>query len=196
MEALWLITPSLYSSWYYYRAIETKTQDDFINVLNKVKTEQNQRMLDGIRFEDDIVANINGIAPQGTESYVNCVEEIAKLVKGSFFQVKCYKEAKIGGVNFLLYGRADAVCRQYIGDIKYVEKYDLGKYESSIQHLLYCYALEMNNFKYLISDGNDCFIEDYVRNDTLLFSRVSDMYDDIMYHAQFREPFMKNWKAR
>ena len=60
-----------------------------------------------------------------------------------------------------MYGIADVIRRNTIFDIKRVNYYDIGKYEGSIQHLIYMYATGIPNFEYVISDGQEVYVETY-----------------------------------
>ncbi len=188
----WLVTPSLYSAYYWYAIREYGTTEDFLKVLRKEKTPPTESMLAGIEFEDKIRAVCEGryTAAQGSD-----VEEIANLVKDGFWQERIKKELD----GNLLYGIADVITPYMIYDIKFSNKYDFGKYDYSIQHLLYMYCTGIPHFKYLISDGKEVYIEEHSWSDTsldTLKSRIFEMLSFIAGNKEFKEAFESNWRVK
>lgn len=188
----WLVTPSLYSSYYWYAIRDYGTTEDFLNVLRKEKTPPTESMLAGIEFEDKIRAVCDGKDTAGDR---NDVEEIAELVKEGFWQERISKELD----GNLLYGIADVITPYIIYDIKFASKYDIGKYDYSIQHLLYMYCTGIPHFQYLISDGNEVYVESHSWSDTSLLtlkSRIYEMLSFILGFKEFKEAFESNWRVK
>lgn len=192
VQGSWLVTPSLYSSYYWYAIRDYGTTEDFLNVLRKEKTPPTESMLAGIEFEDKIRAVCDGRDTAGDRSDV---EEIAELVKDGFWQERISKELD----GNLLYGIADVITPHMIYDIKFASKYDIGKYDYSIQHLLYMYCTGIPHFQYLISDGNEVYVESHSWSDTSLTtlkSRVYEMLSFILGFKEFKEAFESNWRIK
>ena len=192
MNDSWLVTPSLYSSYYWYAIRDYGTTEDFLNVLRKEKTPPTESMLAGIEFEDKIRAVCDG---KDTDGDRHDVEEIANLVKGGFWQERISKELD----GNLLYGIADVITPHMIYDIKFSSKYDIGKYDYSIQHLLYMYCTGIPHFQYLISDGNEVYVESHSWSDTSLAtlkSRIYEMLSFILGFKEFKEAFESNWRVK
>lgn len=189
----WLVTPSLYSAYYWYAIRDYGTTEDFLKVLRKEKTPPTESMLAGIEFEDKIRAVCDGTDTAGDRSDV---EEIAELVKGGFWQERISKELD----GNLLYGIADVITPYMIYDIKFsTGSYNLGKYDYSIQHLLYMYCTGIPHFKYLIGNGENVFIEEHSWSDTsleTLKSRIYEMLSFIDGNKEFKEAFESNWRIK
>ena len=185
-----LITPSLYSSWKYWMGSENEGMASILDTLNKVEIAKSPAMQAGIDFEDNIRKVCEGIISDDL-----CVTEIAEIVSGGMWQQRISRELE----GDLVYGIADVIKRDTIFDIKRVNQYELGKYESSIQHLIYMYATEIPNFKYLISDGKEVFEEAYYwgsQSLDLLKSRVADLKESLLADTELSLAFTKNWKYR
>ncbi len=200
---MYLITPSLYSSFYYYAKTEhptpqaeDKALQSFKNTLDKVKVPPSEAMQKGIDFETNVWALSRGAVPASlTGKELEDAKSIASIVKGGIWQQTVSKPLN----DFLLYGRADVIKQNHIYDLKRCQKYELGKYEPSIQHLLYMECTGIKNFDYLIYDGEEFYRETYALqkdNKELLLSRISQMVDFILADKGFKASFEKNWKAR
>jgi hypothetical protein len=235
MEKTLKITPSLYSA-YYYLINGYGTEEDFIKLLNKVKTPPNEAMLKGLAFEKAVQAEIGNedrSLISDDESLIKydgfpeldakiskyepfpyqLVYEAARMIEDGdatrvIFQLKVEKNLHLfmGGQNLSetlkgpniikLSGVLDAINRDVIYDIKLTSKYDLGKYEYSIQHLLYMYCSGSQAFHYIISDNRDTYKESYFWNaesPLLLRERISDLLRFIFAKKCFYEPYKKNW---
>lgn len=207
----YLITPSLYGSYLYYTATdfnqiysdaekaeeaEQRAYQDWLNCLNKVRTPTTEVQQRGIDFEDAVRDLSNGLGTDlidGDE--LSTAEEIASIVEGGMWQEVLKKETD----NYLLYGRADVIKQDTIYDIKRVSSYDIGKYNKSIQHLLYMECAGLDKFDYLISDGKSVYKETYTRDkETLpkLLGKIDLMVDFIKSTPEFSKPFNEFWTAK
>ena len=185
-----LITPSLYTSWKYWMGSDDEGRAVILETLNKIEKEKSPAMQAGIDFEDTIRKVCEGGA---SEDF--CVMEVAEIVCGGMWQQRISKELD----GDLVYGIADVIKRDTVYDIKRVSQYELGKYEGSIQYLIYMYATEIPNFKYLISDGREVYEEAYhweSQSLDLLKSRVADLKESLLADAELSLAFTKNWKYR
>ena len=185
-----LITPSLYTSWKYWMDSDDEGMASILNTLNKAELVKTPAMQAGIDFED----NIRKVC-EGTPSEDFCVMEVAEIVCGGMWQQRISRELD----GDLVYGIADVIKRDTIFDIKRVNQYELGKYESSIQHLIYMYSTEIPNFRYLISDGKEVYEEAYhwdSQSLDLLKSRIADLKESLLADTALCMAFNKNWKYR
>ena len=189
------VTPSLYSDYYWYLKKDSDPEaekEDFLKVLRKEHKEQTSSMRAGIEFEKIIKDVAEGKANTDRDD----INEIANLVKGGFWQERSKK--MMGDI--LLYGVADVITPYCIFDIKFTtSKYELGKYDYSIQHLLYMYCTGIPHFKYLIGNGENVFIEEHSWSDTsleTLKSRIFEMLSFIGGNKEFKEAFESNWKYK
>jgi hypothetical protein len=98
--------------------------------------------------------------------------------------------------NDLLYGIADIIRRDTIFDLKRVDYYDTGKYEGSIQHLLYMYATGIPNFEYVIADNSEVYGEAYYwgsKSLETLRERIADMKDSLLSDRDLSRAFRTYW---
>lgn len=225
----YLITPSLYGSYIYYRdtdfsrvyedsdratEAENKAYQDWLNALNKVKTPTTEVQQLGINFENAIEELCNNydkvkledenlvfgnevdfiLTSLLSENEAKAAYEIAKKVVGGYWQETLKKE--VG--DYLLYGRADVIKRDYIYDIKRVNQYEVGKYQKSIQHLIYMECANIDNFEYLIADkSGNTFAEYYAREpQEVLISKIDEMVSFIKRVPEFNKPFNELWSVK
>ena len=185
-----LITPSLYNAYYWYAVRDYGTKEDFLRVLRKEPTEPTEAMQAGIDFED----RIRAICEHRLDMSPETVEKkISEIVVGGFWQESFSKTLD----DNLLYGRSDVIKGCIIYDIKYTNKYDIGKYQYSIQHLLYMYCTGIRSFRYIISNGDDIWFEDYsfsYDSEDVLKSRISELLGFIRGNEEFSKAFNEHWK--
>lgn len=190
----YLMTHSLLSSW--LRSMKDNpweegddpeketTLDEFMHVLRREKTPTSPAMQSGIDFEDLVTAILTGqekanyhvTSRDGSQTLkVYAVAEhpwyeaackVAGMIQGAKLQYVARRYVTIGGMDFLLYGRLDAMKEGRIFDIKYSGSYERGKFRDSTQHPMY-YRLvpEMMNFTYIVSNGTDVWTEVYWYDD-------------------------------
>lgn len=183
------ITPTLYNSYYYFVNSDSNDDTDFLNLLSRVRTPPTQLMLDGIKFEEDVYCAIR----TSNMSFDPLITEIAEICKNGVIQ---YKLSRTLTDNIEVHGIADVVTPTRIYDIKKVKSYSLGKYMNSIQHLIYMFATEINEFEYLICDGSTVYREFYKYNEeehNKLISNINTMIDFILSTEKYKIPFLKYW---
>lgn len=192
----YMITQSLLSSWIYtfncVEGYEDEAIAEFMNALNRIPKEATEAMQNGIDFENLVYAIANGsFSPefeftgvahpmgdtviQGINRYPKWytgAKAIASIIKGAPVQVRSSREIEVSGMRILVYGVLDALKAGTIYDVKFINKsmnsLELaGKYLESPQHPAYFYIVpEAMEFKYLVSDGEDVYIETYERSQT------------------------------
>jgi hypothetical protein len=163
---------------------------EILDVLNKAEKEKSPAMRAGIDFENAIRRVCDGGM---TEDF--CVLEAADIVKGGMWQQRVSRELD----GDLLYGIADVVRRNAIFDIKRAFKYDIGNYEGSIQHLIYMYATGIPNFEYVISDGQEVYVEAYhweAGSLETLKGRIAEMKGSLLSDDEMRAAFVSQWTRR
>ena len=188
----WLVTPSLFSSYYWYAIKDYGETEGFLKFLRREKTPTTKSQQAGIDFENRIRAVCEG-REEAKEGSI--IEEISDYVKGGFWQANVKKELD----GNLLYGVADVVTPTMIYDIKLTSDYDFGKYDYSIQHLLYMYCSGIPNFKYLISDGKRVYVEAHSWSDSSLDTLKSRIYEMLRFfevNKAFKEAFEANWRKK
>ncbi len=213
----YLITPTLLNSFGFYRSYKGEDEDgsrqDFLRTLSRERFEPNESMLKGIKFENDIHDYCNGnynfqgvrnefnsdAANNKIIAYDNCVEEIGGICLNGLWQESVKKEINTSGFNFLLYGRTDVIKEDSIYDIKRTAKYDLGKYQGSAQHRIYLYCSGLPKFSYLISNGKDCWSEDYTNHDMIETEICVMIYEFVRYLDNNKEAgqmYFDKWISR
>ena len=192
------ITATLINSWLFYiksrEEYEQQAKQDFFNCLNKVKTEPTEAMQRGIDFENKIRLCDEQDLYSRTDNTVN---EITDYIKGGLWQETVTKHMDIDGLNVLIYGKADVIKMDTIYDIKRVSTYDIGKYTHSSQHLFYLYCTGLPVFKYLVSDGNNVFVETYTAGEgtpKLVKSVITEFFNWLK-RAELFDTYLENWKG-
>ena len=189
------ITKTLIESWAYTFSAGDDYQEaaynDFLNTLNRVKTEPNEAMKNGLEFEDlcyrmaegenvveeVLLPEINPVSGETYETrkfpkWYDGAKKIVRIIENGQFQVPVSRDLEVAGQKFWLYGICDVVKAGAIYDIKFRTKSlgsdDVyGKYLDCSQHPLYLKALpEASRFVYLVSDGNDLYTEEYTRQNS------------------------------
>ena len=196
---MWLITATLLNSWLYLFKVDEqyydKSYEEFVALLNKERRPPNQFMLDGIQFEQDCV--------EGR------IAGISEVIKDGSFQLTAMKEIKVDGVDYLLYGKLDAVKGGVVYDIKKNVRYEVGKYFDSIQHHIYMQIVpEAKKFVYLIgvSQSEDAqeatgqrfniFTETYDRYECVDVSATIYQFINWLKEKNLIEIYHEKWRAR
>lgn len=200
-----LITQSLLSAWAYtfdcYEGGEEDAWKDFMSTLKREPKEQSEAMLNGIEFEKAVYAVANGDRPRIRKGWENGVRQIAEIIKGAPIQVKAQRDIKVDGMTFLVYGILDALKAGTIYDVKFVNKkiggIELaGKYLESAQHPAYFYIVpEATEFQYLVSDGEDVYIETYRREDTQNIGDIITHFVDSLRMENLIDIYREKWLA-
>lgn len=200
----YLITPSLHASWDYYQRFEWKEKAEFMATLRKEEIKPSEAMLAGRKFEDDVrnVCDNEGflesMAEHSDTSYLACVSEVANIVRGGLWQERVMFDARLCGMDFLVFGRMDVIKRDMIYDIKRSESYEVGKYQGSVQHPIYMYGSGVRKFKYLVTDDKSVWHEDYAfapDMEARMWSELRNMVDAIMSCQDFRLAYLDNWQT-
>tara|TARA_R110000787_G_C13409210_1_gene444038 strand:- start:505 stop:1158 length:654 start_codon:yes stop_codon:yes gene_type:complete len=213
----YLITPSLINSFEYYIGDEWKTPEDsradFLKTLSRERFKPNEAMQKGIDFEDDInkvcqnkylfydfgCKDENEKGLEKILQYEEIISNIAKIVKNGLWQESCKKDMNFGNFDIILYGRCDVIKADTIYDIKYTGNYDIGKFQNSIQHLIYMYCLDLPKFAYLISNGKDWWREDYINCSKIednIRSKVNNFFEYLKTDKEAKRIFHNNWKSK
>ena len=193
-----LLTQSLLSSWLYqYNAYDPeKAHEDFLKVLRREPTQQNEAMLNGIQFENMVMACCEGTRPDPDHKWADVVLETSRILEGSQFQVAAYRDKRIDGVPFLLYGRLDALKAGTIYDTKFVRHYEAGKYVSSPQHPMYFDCVpEAFRFVYVVSDGKFVYQEEYRREEVPEPDGIIRGFMQYLEYSGLAQTYIDKWKT-
>ena len=190
----YLITPSLLTSWQFYLKREDNNKEEFLNTLKKNKIEPNKNMQRGLDYED----LISSILHYNNKSDDLVINEIIDIIKDGLWQEPVMQDAAIHGINVLLYGRTDTIKENTIYDIKRTSHYYIGKYINSIQHDLYMLCSGLTNFKYLISTGDNLYIEEYnfTNNSKDNIINIIDNFLGWLSVNDLLAVYFENWKCK
>ena len=203
----YLITPTLLNSFQYYIQDEYKSpadsRADFLRTLSCERFEPNEAMQKGVDFENDIKIateyKYEYWQDNKTVEYDSVIDCLANIVQDGIWQQTCKKDLTIGNQEFLLYGKCDVVKRDTIYDIKYTSNYEVGKFLDSAQHLIYLYCLDLPKFQYLVSDGEEYWVEDYYNHvgiEDEIKSKISDFLSYLENDKEAKEMFFTKWGSK
>lgn len=221
----YLMTHSLLSSW--LRSMkdnpweegddpEKETAlEEFMHVLRREKTPTSPAMQSGIDFEDLVTAILTGqekanyhmTSRDGSQTlkvfavaehpWYEAACKVAGMIQGAKLQYVARRYVTIGGMDFLLYGRLDAMKEGRIFDIKYSGSYERGKFRDSTQHPMY-YRLvpEMMNFTYIVSNGTDVWTEVYWYDEVPRIEPVITDFLQWLRDMNLMETYKEYWGER
>lgn len=202
-----LITQTLLSSWLYTfncaEGYEEEANDDFLRTLRREPGEQSEAMLNGIKFENSVYALARN--PQDMTVWPNwkaAASKVADIIRGGQIQVKVQRNITVGNDTYLIYGILDALKAGTIYDVKFSSKgfgsAELaGKYLESPQHPAYMYCVpEAFAFKYLVSDGQDVYIETYTRKMTPDIGEIIRNFRTDLRARGLEEIYLEKWEAQ
>lgn len=207
----YLITHSLLSAWLYSMKVdpyeewdepETETAlQEFLHVLRREPTPTTQAMQNGIEFEnlvtDILNGKITGKAADGSPKWYDAACKVADMIRGAKLQYVASKPVTIAGMEFLLYGRLDALKEGRIYDIKFSQSYERGKYRDSTQHPMYCKLIpEAMNFTYIISNGQDVWTEVYWWDEVQRIEPIIADFVAWLKDMNLLETYKEHWGAK
>lgn len=208
----YLVTPSLYSSYLWYRDTdfyslyddaetaenaERKAYQEFLDSLMKIEKPRTEAMQKGVDFENMVTAFTNNQEVEMTDEAL-AAQEVARILgKGGVWQYRLRKEI---GNDYIIYGIADYIAKNCIFDVKRTSQYEIAEYNKSIQHLVYLECAEgIDNFKYVIAAGKSSpsiFVEDYQKqpnNQEILIGKIDLMVDFIKSVPELYKPYREKW---
>lgn len=127
--------------------------------------------------------------------------EFGALLRGAQFQVRIHRPITVRGMEFEIHGVLDALKEGVIYDIKFKNKSfgssDIaGDWLDSPQHPFYFYLVpEARKFLYLVSDGNDIYIEQYLPEETRKAADIISEFVDFLETAGLMDVYKTNWQV-
>lgn len=168
------MTKTLLEAWQYtfdcYEGYEDDAMADFISTLKREPSEPTEAMMNGINFEDRAYRLARGETVRSDAKWLAGTKAVADIIRGAQIQVSARRDIQVDGMTFEVMGILDALKAGTIYDVKFLNKsmkdVDLyGKYLDCSQHPAYFYIVpEAYEFQYLVSDGEDLYIETYRRD--------------------------------
>lgn len=201
-----LITQSLLSSWQYMYDCWSGSEDDaaeeFVKALNRIPKEPTPAMQNGIAFENEVYAAASGKVREPHDKWEHGIQKIAPLIKGAPVQIRLQRPMEIDGWNLLCYGVLDALQAGVITDVKFSSKSlgsveAAGKYMDSAQHPMYFYICpEAYMFRYLLSDGEDLYVEQYRREESRDITEIIRQFLRSVDSMGLSDLYLEKWKAK
>lgn len=203
----YLITHSLLSAWLYSMKDNPYEEGDdpeketalqeFLHVLRREPTPTTPAMQNGIDFENLVTSILEGKTVAETEKWYDAAVKVAGMIRGAKLQYVASKPVTIAGMEFLLYGRLDALKEGRIYDIKFSQSYERGKYRDSTQHPMYCKLIpEAMNFTYIISNGQDVWTEVYWWDEVQRIEPIIADFVAWLNDMNLMETYKEHWGAR
>lgn len=202
----YLMTHSLLASWLYLMkgnpfedaTTEKEPFEDFLRTLRREPSQPTVAMQNGIDFENMVnsivLAQANPI--YFDKKWEDAARNVASLLKGSQLQYRAKKLISCHDIDFLLYGRLDALKAGVIYDVKFSKAYDKGKFIDSTQHPTYLELIpEAYEFTYLISNGQNVWMETYRREETPSIYPVLSDFVDWLQAVNLTETYKEHWEA-
>lgn len=197
------ITQSLLSAWAHtfdcFEGFEDEAQDEFLRALRREPATETEAMMNGRAFEDRVYRAANGGTIRSDAKWRTGAMAIADIIRGAQIQVRIRKQITVGDMTFLLVGVLDALKAGVIYDVKFLNKsmngVDLyGKYLESAQHPAYFYLVpEAREFQYLVSDGEDVYIERYSREQTRHIREIIGAFIDSITGQGLLSLYKEKW---
>lgn len=205
VEERYLITQSLISAWAYqfdcFEGSEEDAKASFLRTLRREPSETTEAMQNGIDFETEVYRAAVGAAPTRYEWRYG-VNAVASRLRGAQIQVKASREITVDGMTFVVYGILDALGAGVISDVKFKNKrfgsIELaGSYRESPQHPLYFYIVpEAYRFDYLVSDGEDLYVETYRPNECRSAEEIIRQFIRSIKGDGLLDVYLEHWKAK
>ena len=128
-----------------------KAWSDLEDMLLRKPSEFGIAAQHGVNFEKKIYEFANNETRAGSKEF----NEICDSVKGMRYFHKEGKTFKINELECYIYAKYDAILLPKIIDLKTTAKYKKGKYLNSVQHKLYCFVSEAEEFEYIIGEWDE-----------------------------------------
>lgn len=202
----YLITQSLLSSWLYQFSAPDEqwreAQDEFLATLRREQKEATPAMQNGLDFEAEVYKVVHGQPRNAHPTWESGIQAVATVLRGAQTQVKASRVLQLDGEEFLVYGILDALRAGVIYDVKFSNKAFgstelAGKYLESPQHPAYFWIVpEAYEFRYLVSDGVDLYVETYAKADTPPIAGIIREFAASIKYDNLWEIYTEHWKAR
>lgn len=199
----YIITQTLIASWLYMHNCHEGCEEDaynaFLATLNRMPSEANDAMQNGLDFEHEVYLAAAGITRSAHPKWENGITAVAERISGAQVQVWLSRELSVDGMDFVLHGVLDALKAGVISDVKFSNKSfssaDLpGKYLESPQHSAYFYLVpEAREFVYLVSDGEDLYTERYTPEGTRPFPEIVKEFIDGLKAMNLLDVYKELW---
>lgn len=185
-----------------YEGCEDDALEDFIHTLRREQTPTTEVQQNGIDFEDEVYKVSHGLPRDPHPEWEEGIQAVAQMIMGAPNQIRVTADLSVCGMDFLIYGKLDALAAGTIYDVKFSNKSfnstDIyGKYLGSPQHPTYFYCVpEAQKFVYLVSDGHDLYPETYTRADTRSLESIVQEFIEDLSDMKLLDTYKQFWEAR
>ncbi|NCE63694.1 hypothetical protein D1159_03650 [Pseudoflavonifractor sp. 524-17] len=202
-----LITQSLVSAWAYLfdcaEGQEDVARAEFERTLHRETGERTEAMQAGIDFENAVYADAAGL-PYSAPMWENGIKKVSDFIQGAQVQVKLSRPIEVDGEEYLVYGVLDALRAGIIYDVKFTSAKGglggrdfYGKYLDSPQHPFYFYLVpEARAFCYLLSDGEDVYVEPYFPNECRSAESIIRTFIHSIAEMGYLNLYREKWVAK
>ena len=211
-----LITPSLLDSWDWYMQNEAdNARDEFIGVMKRERSPDNEAMMHGRAFETRVRLECD---PENDEwltesdrsdlartshklddlEYVSCIQELGKYLRNGVWQIALSKTETINGIEFVKYGRVDVINYGII-DIKYSQTFESGKYLGKAQTKMYLdLAPKAPWLQYTVCDGKVIYYGDkFLREDVAPINKdIGNFWNWLQNDKELLNLYVDNWQSK
>jgi hypothetical protein len=174
---MWLITSSLLNAWRVLLEEEYGSEQEFLNVLNRIPAMPTEAIEKGIAFEKWACENL-------------------PIVKGGLYQVRISKN--IG--DYLLYGVIDVIKAGTVYDLKYTSNYEVGKFIKNYQTSVYLELVhDAKEMTYVVSDKEsegEIWLETYKRTETQPIMPVIEQFMGWLCDKGYMDIYRAKWKCK
>lgn len=200
------ITKSLIEEWSYayscYESVAGDAYRKFLATLRREEEPPTEEMLNGTAFEDDVYALCADPNALVDERWFDGAHKVAKEFAGAQLQVRLTRKMRVHDMDILVVGVLDGLKAGVIKDCKYSNK-DFGsanlqgKYLDCSQHPAYFYLCpSAYRFDYVVSDGEDVYIESYTPGNSRPFEEIVDEFLRSLEDTGLLDTYKEYWKAK
>lgn len=200
------IYPTLIDSFYWYKR-GYNTKEEFLNKINRIKTEMPEAAKKGVEFEGvvNMLLKTNNhkllmdVEYYQTENFVfktEIVNRIAQKLANAIKQqeyIEAVVETPVGGIK--VYGFIDYTFPEMDVDLKTTATYKKGKYAINNQHKCYPLLRKINgrsksDFNYLVTDFSNMWVEPYAHNSSMTDEFIFNLVEFTEFLERERELIM------
>lgn len=202
----YLITQSLLSAWSYAFScadgLTEEATEALMKTLRREKSPPTEAMENGLEFEREVYAEAAGLPRLPHKKWEPGIRAVSEIIKGAQVQVRAKREIELHGTKFLVYGILDALKAGTIYDVKFRNKSLMssqitGKYLDSPQQPTYFFLVPgATEFQYLVSDGDDLYVERYFRDSVRPMGDLIDEFIQSIDRMGLLGLYKEFWQAK
>ena len=190
------LTTTLLNSYDYHK--HKDNQENLFKTIRKEPIEITEAIQKGWEFEALVekLATGGNIEVNLETEELEALFEIARECKGGAFQVSCDTTIKTAKGEFKLIGKIDVLKKTLIQDIKRTGRFEMGKFKSSVQHIIYMLSTGIQQFDYLINFNGSFYKETYFWHDGMkeeLEQKIIDFINYLEHNPELHNAYNTKW---